>query len=102
MAIVQDAGASAVGIGAGVGTTLLIRDQFDNTGETTVLRPSVLWGVGSGAGALLASLIMGDSLNMAGLPLGEFTEDYGEAALAAGAFSALSPKGSSSIQLPTI
>lgn len=94
----QEAAVSVGGIGAGVGSTLLLRQQFDQTGETTVLRPSVLWGVGTGAAALAAPMLMGGTRR--GM-LWEFVEDYGEAALAAGAFSALSPKGTG-VQLPTL
>lgn len=93
-----EVGVSAGGIGAGVGSTLLIRRQFDQSGETTVLRPSVLWGVLTGVGALSASMMLrGGRRSVAW----EFVEDYGEAALTAGAFSAFSPKGTG-VQVPTV
>lgn len=91
--------ASGVGLGAGVGTTVLMRQQFDQTGETTILRPSVLWGLGTGVAAMVAPMFM-PSLKRG--MVGEIVEDYGEAAIVSGAFSALNPKGSSSVQLPTV
>lgn len=96
MASIETAASTAGGVGAGVGTTLLVRQQFDQTGETTVLRPSVLWGIGTGAASLGAAAF----LDMNGM-VGEFLEDYGEVAIAAGAFSAFNPKGGD-VQLPTI
>lgn len=92
--------ASGAGIGAGVGSTLLIRQQFDKSGETTVFRPSVLWGVGTGAVALAAPMLMGRSGMLRGMA-GEALEDYGETALASGLLSAFSPKGAG-VQLPTV
>jgi len=93
---VQETAVSAGGVGAGVGSTLLMRQQFDQTGETTILRPSVLWGAGTGIAGLLASMMLGG-----GGVMWEFIEDYSEAALTAGAFSAFSPKGGG-VQLPTL
>lgn len=93
--------ASVGGVGAGVGSTLLVRQQFDQTGETTLLRPSVLWGVGTGAAALAAPMVLGRNNGMTRGMVGEILEDYGEAALTAGAFSAFSPKGGG-VQLPTV
>lgn len=89
---------TGVGAGAGAGTTLLVRRQFDNTGETTLLRPSVLWGLGSGVAAIAVPYLMpGLSRGM----MGQILEDYGQGALTAGVFSAFSPKGGG-VQLPTI
>lgn len=90
---------SGVGVGAGLGSTLLIRHQFDRSGETTLMRPSVLWGLGTGAAALTLPMLMGRR-SMSGM-MGEIIEDYGEAALTAGTFSAFSPKGGG-VQLPTL
>lgn len=92
-----EVGASVGGIGSGVGSTLLVRRQFDKTGETTVLRPSVLWGVLTGAAALTLPMAVGRRHG----PLWEALEDYGEAAFAAGLVSAFSPKGGG-VQVPTI
>lgn len=80
---------SVVGTGVGVGSTMLVKRQFDAPTETTVLRPSVLWGVGTG---LLAY----------GLPWlldwrpgakRHALEDYGEGAFVAGVFSAFTTGG---------
>lgn len=97
---VQETAVGVGGIGAGVGSTLLIRDQFDQSGETSILRPSVLWGLVSGGAALAAPMLM--DIRGGSMMLWQFVEDYGQAALAAGAFSAVTPKGSSSITLPTL
>lgn len=97
---VQQTAVSVGGIGAGVGSTLLIRDQFDQTGETTILRPSVLWGLLTGGAALGAPFVM--DMARSNSMLWNFVEDYGEAALGAAAFSAFSPKGSSGLTMPTI
>lgn len=98
MAVVQDTAASLGGVGTGVGSTVLIRHQFDQSGETTLLRPSVLWGLLTGAAAYTAPMLMGRNGNDMVMNL---LEDYGEGALAAGAFSAVSPKGTG-VQLPTL
>lgn len=101
MAVIQDATDAAVsvgGIGTGVGSTVLVRRQFDQTGETTILRPSVLWGLGTGTAALLTPYILGRNDRSMLMSL---LEDYGEGALAAGAFSAVNPKGGG-VQLPTV
>lgn len=98
MAVVQETAASLGGVGAGVGSTVLIRHQFDQSGETTLLRPSVLWGLFTGGAAYAAPMLMGGRSNDF---LMQLLEDYGEGALAAGAFSAVSPKGTG-VQLPTL
>lgn len=90
--------ASGVGVGAGAASTLLIRQQFDQTGETTVLRPSVLWGVGSGVAAYVAPMFLP---SMGRGMIGPVMEEYGMAALVAGLFSAFSPKGGD-VRLPTV
>lgn len=97
MAVVQDTAMSLGGIGAGVGSTVFMRHQFDQTGETTILRPSVLWGLLTGTAAYLAPVIM----NRRNGAMMELLEDYGEGALAAGTFSAVNPKGAG-VQLPTV
>lgn len=94
----KDIAMSGVGVGAGVGTTVLMRQQFDQNGETTILRPSVLWGLGTGTAALAIPALLGMRMNGA---MGELVEDYGESALAAGAFSAFNPKGAG-VQVPTL
>lgn len=98
MATAAELGSSVGGIGVGVGSTVLIRRQFDQAGETTILRPSVLWGVGTGVVALIAPWMMnGTKRGM----FWEFVEDYGEAALTAGIFSAFNPVGGG-VQLPSL
>lgn len=97
MAGLENTAASVGGIGAGVGSTLLVRREFDQSGETTILRPSVLWGLGTGVAALAAPHLLNRRNGVAM----ELLEDYGEAALTAGTFSALSPKGTG-VQLPTV
>lgn len=89
--------ATAGGVGVGLGSTLLIRDQFDGTGETSVLRPSVLWGVGTGLLGMGLQMVM-DMMNDG--PVGDFVADYSRASITAGVFSAFSPKGGG-VRLPT-
>lgn len=97
MAGIESAAASVGGVGVGVGSTLAVRRQFDQSGETAVLRPSVLWGLGTGAAALATShLLLSD---MDGVMM-EAVEDYGEAALTAGAVSAFVPGGD--VAMPTV
>lgn len=96
--MMTDVGLGAVGVVSGVGTVLGVRQQFDQTGETTVLRPSVLWGVGSGLTALVLPMLMGGYQESA---TWDVLEDYGMAALGAGLFSAFSPKGGG-VQFPTL
>lgn len=93
----KEAVTSVGAVGAGVGSTLLIRQQLDAANETTVFRPSVLWGVGTGALGLGASMFMGNGRNGAVM---EFVEDYSEAAIAAGLTSAFVSGGG--VQLPTV
>lgn len=97
MAVTQNAVASGSGIVAGGGSTLLVRQRFDGTGETTVMRPSVLWGVGTGVVAWAVPMFMDLRRGF----LKEFLEDYGEAALITGGFSAFNPKGGG-VQIPTL
>lgn len=87
---------SGTGVGLGVGTTALVRQQLDATNETSVFRPSVLWGVGTGLGGMALPMVMDD-----GGVVMELLEDYSSAALAAGVLSAVSPKGGG-VQLPTL
>lgn len=94
-----EAAVSVGGVGAGVGTTLLIRQRFDRSGETTVMRPSVLWGLGTGALGLGAVSFLRSPGRMNAM--WEFVEDYSEAAITAGVFSAFSPKGGG-VSVPTI
>lgn len=86
------------GVGTGVGSTVLIRHQFDQQGETTLLRPSVLWGGLTGAAAIAAPFLINGGRNQM---LWRAIQGYGEGALAAAAFSAVNPVGGG-VQLPTI
>lgn len=87
---------TGVGLGAGVGSTMLVRQQFDATGETTVLRPSVLWGVTTGT----VGVALPWMLDMRGT-WGDVMMDYGVAALVGGVFSAFNPVGTQP-QLPSL
>lgn len=87
---------TGVGLGTGVGSTMLVRQQFDGTGETTVLRPSVLWGVTTGAvGVGLPWMLDMNSM------WGDLMMDYGVGAVVGGVFSAFNPVGAQP-QLPTL
>lgn len=88
-------GASAAGIGVGLGTTLAVKHQFDAPTETSIVRPSVIWGVGTGTLAWLIPWF----LNWRMSAKREFLQDYGEGAIVAGIVSAVTPGG---IQTPTI
>lgn len=88
--------ASVGGVAAGAGSTVLVKSQFDAPTETTILRPSVLWGFGTGALAYTLPLLLGWRSGMAKT---EFLEDYGEGAIVAGAVSAVTPGG---VSQPTL
>lgn len=92
----MDVGLSFGALGVGAGSTLLVRRQFDNQGETTVFRPSVLWGLGTGVAGVGVPMLM----DMRGMS-SDFLMDYGEAAITAGLISAFSPKGGG-VQIPTL
>lgn len=93
---VESAVGTGAGIATGLGTTATIRWQLDASGETTVFRPSVLWGVLTGVAGLGAPML----LDVDGAA-GKFAQDYGVAAFVAGTFSAINPKGGNT-QLPTL
>lgn len=82
--------ASVVGTGVGLTSTALIKHQFDAATETTLLRPSVLWGVGTGAVAYFAPMLLDWRQ---GTMKRALLEDYGEGAIVAGIFSALTTGG---------
>lgn len=88
---------TGVGLTTGVGATMAVRRQFDQQGETTVLRPSVLFGTVTGALAIAVPWMMGMDDGAVNSTLGH----YGEAALASAAFSAFNPIGTN-VRLPTI
>lgn len=94
---VKETATSTAGVGAGVGSTLLIRQQFDAANETSVLRPSVLWGVGTGLAGMAAPMVMGRRNNGT---VTDFIEDYSAAALATGVASAFLTGGG--VQLPSL
>lgn len=96
MADLKRAATTGVGIAGGVGSTLLIRDRFDQTGETTLLRPSILWSAATGAVAMSVPMVAGGSG-----PVMTAATTYGIAALSAATFIALQPK-SGSIQTPSL
>lgn len=87
--------ATAGGVGLGAGSTIVVKRQFDAASETTVLRPSVLWGVGTGALAYVLPWL----LDWRAGAKREFAEDYGEAAFITGIVSAVTPGG---VQAPTL
>lgn len=96
---VQQVLVSGTGVGAGVGSTLLVRQSLDQQGETSILRPSVLWGLGTGMGGMGLAWLMSDGRND-GIGM-ELLEDYSEAAFTAGLFSAFNPVGGG-VQLPSV
>lgn len=96
----QGVAVGGTGVATGVGSTLLVRRELDQTGETTVLRPSVLWGVVTGLAGMGGAMWMRGQPGRPGIGA-ELLEDYGEAALTAGLFSAFSPKGGG-VGLPTV
>lgn len=87
--------ATVGGVGVGAGSTLLVKRQFDAPTETTVLRPSVLWGVGTGALAYALPMLLGWRRGAKRA----FAEDYGVAAFVTGTASAVTPGG---VSAPTL
>jgi len=93
---------SAVGIGAGAGGTLLVRDHFDQVGDNSIFRPSVLYGLGLGSLALGADMASGRGMMSVPKQYDDVLFTFGLSAFTTGAFSALTPKGATSSQKPSM
>lgn len=97
---------TTVGPATAAAATFGVRSALDNAGETSITRPSVLYGVGTGA--LGIGLGYAVENGMIDAPVGNggaFTEaamSYGATALTAGVLSAVSPKGTGGFQSPTL
>lgn len=101
MARLQEFGSAA----AGAGITLGLRQKLDDAGDTSVLRPSVLHGVGLGATMIGVSYAvengMMDAPVLDRMQFVRATTDYGVSALATGLFSAFYPRGRTDFTTPT-
>lgn len=88
---------SVAGGVVGAGSTLALREMQDPTGSSSVTRPSVLWGLGTGLGALGVAWGMDNRMipRMGGRMLSDALWAYGIGATAAGAGSAVYPVGNS-------
>jgi len=94
--------------GATVGTTgtLALRDMADEAGDSSLFRPSVLFGVGLGGGALVAGTMM-ENGNL-GSPVGNarnvgmIAQEFGLPALTTGLYSAFFPKGQGGFTVPSL
>lgn len=97
---------TTVGPASAAATTYGVRAAFDQAGDTSILRPSVLYGVGTGS----LSIGLGWAIDngMIDAPVGGdamFTEaafSYGATALASGLVSAFTPKGTGGFQAPSL
>lgn len=96
---------TTVGPAVGAASTMGVRALFDQSGDSSITRPSVLYGVGTGS----LSLGLGWAINrdMISAPVGGqmFTEammSYGATALTAGLISAVTPKGTGGFQTPSL
>lgn len=102
MARLQEFGAAA----GAAGITLGLRQKVDSAGDTSVLRPSVLHGVGVGATMLGLSYAvenrMIDPPMLSRTDFGRVTTEYGVTALATGLFSAFYPRGRTDFTTPTL
>jgi len=102
MARLQEFGAAA----GGAGITLGLRQKVDSAGDTSLLRPSVIHGVGVGATMLGLSYAvenrMMDAPVLDPMTFVRSSTDYGVAALATGLFSAFYPRGRTDFTTPTL
>lgn len=102
MAQLKEAGT----IGLGALSTLGARTAFDNQGDDSVLRPSVLVGVGLGGAALATAFLVNNGT--IGAPFGsargytDLAYTFGYSAFITGLFSAFVPKGQSTPSLPAV
>lgn len=89
------------GVAAGLGGTTVVREWFDTPNDTSLLRPSVLWGVGTGLGAL-GAVFANEAGYLRGIPdtLIPVLKTWGLTGTTAGVFSAAFPKGASESVLP--
>lgn len=88
------------GVAGGFGGTILAREWFDSAKDDSLTRPSVIYGVGTGATMLAAGMLarrgsidIPDNL----LPV---LDTWGTVGITSGAFSAAFPKGSGETILP--
>lgn len=87
--------------------TLILKNQFDQSGDTSLFRPSVLFGLGTGLATLAASFA--NSRGMLDVPGAATTRGrpsgplyaYGIGATLSGLYSAFFPKGNPTFQLPS-
>jgi len=95
-------------VGTTLGSTLPIalREQFDNNGDNSLFRPSVLAGLGLGGAALGARYLVNNGTISAPF-LGtaafrDLTTAFGLPALLGGLYSAFVPKGTAAFMLPSL
>jgi len=102
MAQLKEAGT----IGLGALSTLGARTVLDQQGNDSILRPSVLVGVGVGGAALASAMLVNNGT--IGAPVGsrrgytDMVYTLGYSALLTGLFSAFVPKGTSKPGLPSV
>lgn len=97
---------TAGGIAAGGAGTLVVRQQFDQQGDNSLLRPSVLYGLGVGALGLGSWMAVNRGIISAPVVdrrmFNGFAYNAGVAGLLTGLASAVLPKGASGPQLPAV
>lgn len=102
MAQLKEAGT----IGLGALSTLGARTAFDQQGDDSIFRPSVLLGVGVGGAALASAYLVNNGT--IGAPFGgrraytDLAYTFGYSAFLTGMFSAFVPKGQSTPGLPSV
>jgi hypothetical protein len=91
---------TGAGAAGGLGGTVLTREWFDSPRDDSVTRPSVLWGVGTGAAMLsVAALARRGSIDIPD-HLMPAIQTWGTVGTTAGLFSAAFPKGADESILP--
>lgn len=94
------------GFGAGAGATLAIRQALDEPRSRSVFRPSVLHGIGVGAAALGASMLVENRRIDAPVfdrdTFIRLADGYGNAAITSGLFSLIYPRGATDWQKPVL
>lgn len=97
---------TTLGTSTGATGTLVVRELMDDTGDGSLLRPSVLYGLGTGLAALAARYAVNNGIITAPvLGTGDFTDlmtAHAVAGIGTGITSALIAQGSGQIALPTV
>jgi hypothetical protein len=91
---------------AGANGTLVLREKYDDAGDSGLMRPSVLYGVGLGSVALaLDYAVSNQMIDPVGVGRDVWRDvmpNFGLAALGTGVMSLFLPKGGGGFSVPTM